>query len=573
MVMSTKTPQGVRLNPQNTLELSQGMLIQTAIDTADAHGGFWVILLYPSTTYDEGDLTTTGGALITIRGMDEHVMIAPAAAPATAVINITQTLYLENITVISPGAAIPAVLVNTVAGAPTITDCNIVGTGAGYSLQMTRGSVDVHRGSFSRDVHLSTLRCLLDCYFTTFHGNIITAAEPLDHDIDLMSCNMTQGNIISNATGATVIACEGVDDIDAVTNAGTGLFTFKDCYVESVNCTNAAGEIRITGGTLMACGGAVGVVTWRVSTNHYECVPGMNINHSIDTGRYIFLHPGTFTITAVVDIDVGGFTLEGSGIGVTEILAAADDIDCIYAHGVTAVTIKSMTVRGKITGARNDAGIYVDTVSDLNIEDVYAISHGEEAIRLENCGSGPSLVNVTVSGSGRNAGFSNFKATDCTYLRITTLISKVANTTHALHLDNCSDSQLSNISLYDPAGHGIVLEDCTNVTVTPAQCDGQDTAGTYGVYFLRCTGCQLIGGEAHDFEDGVRIEGDGTGNADYNTVTAVRCTSNVNGIDIVEAGAGQSNKNIITSNQLLGNTTAAFVDGGTNTEQGHNIVV
>ena len=270
MTMATKTPQGARLNPQNTLELSQGMSIQTAINTADAHGGFWVILLYPSTTYNEGDLTTTGGALITIRGMDEHVMIAPAAAPATAVINITETLYLENITVISPDAAIPAVLVNTATGAPTITDCNIIGEGVGYSLQMTRGSVDVHRGSFSGDVHLSTVRCLMDCYFTTFLGDLITAAEPLNHDIDLMSCEFTGGNITSLATGATVLAIEGGSDIGTITDSGTGLFTITGSYVDSVSCLNAGGEIRIRGGTVNTWVGTNGTILWYITSGEMK---------------------------------------------------------------------------------------------------------------------------------------------------------------------------------------------------------------------------------------------------------------------------------------------------------------
>ena len=347
MVMATKTPQGARLNPQNTLELSQGMSIQTALNTADAHGGFWVILLYPSTTYNEGDLTTTGGALITIRGMDEHVMIAPAIAPAVAVINITETLYLENITIIAPDATRPAVLVNTAAGAPTITDCNIIGVGAGYSLQMTQGSVDVHRGSFSGDVHLSTLRCLMDCYFTTFLGDLTTAAEALDHDIDLMSCEFTGGNITSLATGATVIAIEGGSDIDAITNSGTGLFTITGSYVDSVSCLNAGGEIRVRGGTLNSITRAVGAVVWWQDDNTLKVIPSGTTTDTViqwaiaaaTAGDVVLIHPGTYAepIACKAGVDLKGVG-PASGVIITQVNA---DIITL----ATNVHLDNLTIR------------------------------------------------------------------------------------------------------------------------------------------------------------------------------------------------------------------------------------
>ena len=347
MVMATKTPQGARLNPQNTLELSQGMSIQTALNTADAHGGFWVILLYPSTTYNEGDLTTTGGALITIRGMDEHVMIAPAIAPAVAVINITETLYLENITIIAPDATRPAVLVNTAAGAPTITDCSIIGVGAGYSLQMTQGSVDVHRGSFSGDVHLSTARCLMDCFFTTFLGDLITAAEALNHDIDLMSCEFTGGNITSLATGATVIAIEGGSDIDAITNSGTGLFTITGSYVDSVSCLNAGGEIRVRGGTLNSITRAVGAVVWWQDDNTLKVIPSGTTTDTViqwaiaaaTAGDVVLIHPGTYAepIACKAGVDLKGVG-PASGVIITQVNA---DIITL----ATNVHLDNLTIR------------------------------------------------------------------------------------------------------------------------------------------------------------------------------------------------------------------------------------
>jgi len=73
--------------------------IQAAIDYADLQGGEWTIEIYPG-TYLEGDLTSNGGANITLVGIGlQRPVIAPAAAPAAAVIVSTHTLTVENLIV------------------------------------------------------------------------------------------------------------------------------------------------------------------------------------------------------------------------------------------------------------------------------------------------------------------------------------------------------------------------------------------------------------------------------------------------------------------------------------------
>jgi len=346
MVMGTKTPQGVRLNPQNTLELSQGMSIQVAINTADAHGGNWTILLYPGAVYNEGDLTPSGAANITIKGMGAGAVIAPAAAPAIAVINATAPLNLEDITVISPDATMPAVLVNT-AGAFIATRCNIVGTAPGYGLQMLQGSADIIHSSLSPDTHLSTARCLLDCFFVTFLGDIITAAEPLNHDIDLMSCEMTNGSITSLATGATVIACDGVSTIDAITNSGTGLFTIRGSYVDSINCLNAGGSVRVRGGTVNSITRAVGSVVWWQDNNTLKVIACDTTTDTVigwaiaeaAAGDVILLHPGTYDEPVVCK---AGVNLKGIGLKGSVVIQRTDSDIITLANNIE---IADLTVR------------------------------------------------------------------------------------------------------------------------------------------------------------------------------------------------------------------------------------
>ena len=345
MVMMSEAPQGQRMVPRHTFEVCDGMSIAQAIANADALGDICTILVYKG-IYDEGDLATTGGAIITLKRVDEGVYIAPTLAPAVAVVNITDTLHLENITVISPDNTRPAVLVNTPAGAPTTNRCVIIGTGGGYSLQMTQGMLNDHFSVFSGDVHLSTARCLLDCFHSTFMGDIITAAEALNHDIDLMSCELTQGSILSLATGATVIACAGCSDVDAVTNSGTGLFTLLGSYVNSVSCLNAGGEIRLRGGTLNTVTRAVGsVVWWRdgVTIDVLPCATATDpvIGHAITAGATaagvdeevnLMLHSGLYNEapTCASYVNLKGLGTRGSVIiyqNDADIITYADDVD------------------------------------------------------------------------------------------------------------------------------------------------------------------------------------------------------------------------------------------------------
>ena len=350
MVMTADAPQGIRMVPRFTLEVCEGMSIAQAMTNADALGGIWDILIYPG-IYDEGDLATTGGAIITLKGVDEHVVIMPTAAPAIAVINITETLHLENITVITPDGTKPAVLVNTAAGAPTITRCNLIGDnaapGLGYGLQMTQGSLDAHQSAFSYDVHLSTARCLLDCFFCTFLGDLITAAEALNHDIDLMSCEMTNGSITSLATGATVITCDGVSRIDVITNSGTGLFTITGSYVDSINCTNAAGSVRIRGGMVNSITRAVGSVVWWQDNNTLKVITCDTQTDPVigwaiaaaTAGDVILIHPGTYDepVVCKAGVDIKGV---GPASGVIIYQLNADIITL-----ATNVHIDNLTVR------------------------------------------------------------------------------------------------------------------------------------------------------------------------------------------------------------------------------------
>ena len=414
--------------------------IQAAMDYAGTQGGLWTIFVYPG-IYDEGDLTPPATATVTIKGLAETgVYIMPAAAPVTAVVNMNDTLHLENLTVISPDWTMPAVLVNTAAGVPSINRCTIIGVAPGYSLQMTQGHLDIHQSRLSEDVHLSTARCVLDCYECNFLGDIITAAEALDHDIDLINCDMTQGNITSNATGGTVVRGSHTGDIATVTNAGTGLFTFLACYLNNVSMTNAAGEIRVQGGTLNQITRAIGPVVWWDTTNTLKVLPCTIATDTIiqwavnaaGAGDTVLIYPGTYeeevTLAAGINIkgvdkelciltvpdtntgitmaagcSVSGLTFNVTVTGATSIGVECGDASCTIEDcnfvlqrtgGVVATAINENTNNTAATIYIRNCRIH--SLVDTNITCIY-IQQDNKTVYIENswCEGGDRGLRVT----------------------------------------------------------------------------------------------------------------------------------------------------------------------------------
>ena len=389
-------------------------VIQDAVDYCDSIGGIWTIELYPYGTglWDEGDITPGGTSIITIRGMDEHVAIAPTVAPAIAVINITDTMYLENLLVVAPDNTRPAVLVNTAAGAPVMTRCIIVGTGVGgYGLQMTQGFIDISYSALSGDTHLSTARCLMDCYHSTILGDIITAAEALNHDIGLMSCELTQGNINSLATGATVIACEGCSNIDVVTNSGTGLFTILGSYVNSVSCLNAGGEIRVRGGTLNSVTRAVGSVVWWRDDSTILVLPSATITDTMITWALAAAGGGKITIR----LATGDYEEDN--------MALVDDVE-IVGEGHTVASGSHITINSAnpvFTAGAIQASLRSLRITQAGAGEVFLINdaagvvHTDGVVFASTGGNAVTLTAGTFSAhsSTSNDGDYNLSTADC----------------------------------------------------------------------------------------------------------------------------------------------------------------
>ena len=361
MVSGTKSPQGLRLNPQNTLELSQGMSIQVAIDTADAHTGEWSILLYPGADYDEGDLTPSGGANITIRGMGtDRVTIAPVAAPAAGVIVSGGTLNLENLIVTAPDATMPALRVT--GGALDADHCDFNGVGAGDAIQQIAGEITFHFcHALIGDVDFSAGICTFHSEMGTFGGTIDTAGA-FDHVIRIHYCDLGGNALNLAATGACTYDfhnCINMGTITDASAAGTGhlhqcdvlgaelvVTGTSDWIIDNggtvaVSNTNVGATVTIYAGIALAITRAVGSVVWWQDGNTLKVVPSGTITdtviqHAVDAaaaGDTILITPGTYeeavTLTAgrnlkgidkelcLIDIDHATLVTMAEGCGIS----------------------------------------------------------------------------------------------------------------------------------------------------------------------------------------------------------------------------------------------------------------
>ena len=284
MVMATKTPQGARLNPQNTLELSQGMSIQVAIDTANAHGGEWTILLYPS-VYREGEITQGGGANIVLKSMGPgRTTIAPVAAPATGVIVSGAELILDGIRVINPDLTMPALRVT--GGTCNCIDCKFdqVGGAGGNVIEQVAGILTLR--DCETDVGAIDLRdaaCTLDIASCRINGPIVTAGA-FAHHVTVRHCDCNNQAFNLAATGACVYDFESNNEMGTITDDSLGAGAFNGeicrCHVggaglhkdgttgwlidkselAAITSTDDTGEIWVYGGIVVVVNATAGII-------------------------------------------------------------------------------------------------------------------------------------------------------------------------------------------------------------------------------------------------------------------------------------------------------------------------
>ncbi len=150
-----------------------------------------------------------------------------------------------------------------------------------------------------------------------------------------------------------------------------------------------------------------------------------------------------------------------------------------------------------------------------------------------------------------------------------------ANVHHGIYLNNadganvtgntCKNNDRTNSDTYD----GIYVQLSDGCVISSNICNGNDRQG---IWIYRSDYCTVTANSCNDNgRDGIQVFGDGTANADYNTLTGNVCHGNTDDGIAIEGGVN-TNKNIVTSNQLLPNTGTPLVDNGTATVTDNNIV-
>jgi len=360
----------------------------------------------------------------------------------------------------------------------------------------------------------------------------------------------------------------------------------------------------VTNGTItldkdaIVCTGSVsgdvsaGTVVCRTGELSYEVYEGMIIQHAVAANRYIFIHPGTYTLTSSLDITLSNITIQGSGRP-TIITTATDNLDIILAHGagaaeLTNIILRDFLVRGFLAGAMNDLGISWEFVDDSKIINVWSETNGESGIKLNNCDN--DEIENSHSHSNNQMGCS---ITGSTLILISNSFFN-SNTRPGLAMGNSADCTLNAVtcSSNDSGGNtysGISLDEGVDrIVIVKGRCDANGLHGLeaiYGINHLSITGGEfsnqntgdgislrswVTAGQSVLYSDitgaicynnagnGIQIRGYRLGTANYNTICGVVCESNTGaGILIVgefDAGnAGHADHNIVTGSTCTNN--------------------
>ena len=345
--------------------LSEFISIQAAVDYADSQTGDWVIEIYPG-VYTEGDITPSGAADITLKGIgDGRVTIAPVVAPAAAVIVSPGTLHLENLEVTAPDATMPALRVT--GGVFSAHKTNFTGVGAGDAIQQVAGEINLDVCVITAGAtDLSTAPCTLNMNFTRVGGNIDTSGA-FAHHLTLKGCDLDYWDIASLATGATTVYLLNCSQVNDITNSGTGGFDIEDSVVGTVT-TTGTGAILIMGGWVYGCGGATSNILWQLNDlGKWRVLENMPIAAALsgcNPGSTIEIGPGTFALTAQLSRAVDNIKIIGSGLGtrltldgVTPVISAGTqdgwllkdfDVDAglVEIQFATNSTLHNITVNG-----------------------------------------------------------------------------------------------------------------------------------------------------------------------------------------------------------------------------------
>ena len=265
-----------------------------------------------------------------------------------------------------------------------------------------------------------------------------------------------------------------------------------------------------------------------------------------------------------------------------------NDRSGIYANASTGNTITGNTCQGNTVD-----GIFLMAVSNYNtITGNIVQGNGQAGVYVVFSDHNAIVGNVAQGNLwgivGDNADNDDISGNICQ-----------SNTQYGIWLTSSTENTVTGNTCHGNTRDGIYVLSSLRNTITGNNCADNDSAGAtysgiflgvsnenvitgnlcqangnHGIYLFRSSYCSITGNVCNNQTtgDGINITGDATADADENVVSSNVCRGNGDdGIEI--AGAANADRNIVLGNQLLGNTGAALVNGGANTEIAHNITV
>lgn len=393
-------------------------------------------------TFAESNLTMKAGVnLMGIGGGWQDSLIVLNTA-ANNIIVSAQSVVLSHLTIGNPNALAPAAIAIS-ANTVTLNDCYVYTTTGQDSIALTGGGVtafDCNIGVGSID--LSTGACTVFAMRCVIQIGGVDTAGAFAHTLTFRHCNFTAQNLASAATGATTLSMVGCTNVGTITNAGTGAFTIRESEVASVNQSNATGSISLFGGTLLACAGAVGSVTWKTAAQQYDVIAGMVVGRAITaaaadsptpaaTAPYtVLIHPGIYAevVTCSSFVHLRGMAKDAVTIQQTNAdvvtLASNLDIENLTVRITTPATTAKSLIKDNaaaLTGVKLKDVVLAYT-TPAAIANVGVLLTGGTTLTMERCsadwavpGTGAEIVlSVTTAASTVMVDGCNFRNTNVT---------------------------------------------------------------------------------------------------------------------------------------------------------------
>ena len=337
------------------------------------------------------------------------------------------------------------------------------------------------------------------------------------------------------------------------------------------------------------------------------------LNALPDSGGYVHLLEGTYSIAASIAIPMDNVSLIGAGRGT--ILQTNANINVVNINNRVSIIISNLYILGNATGA-TQTGIHIINQSNFCIiTNCWVVNTRLYGVILEDsddCVISKNNISGCAAGIRIQTGSSRNRITENNCSNNSVDGISIFNTLPVSMLNSVANNICDNNDFY-----GIEVNWSNDITISGNVCSNNGNSGIYllsssmnsisdnistsntehGIYVVLSNNNNFNGNQCHanvrhgiylwvsegntvtenncrdnDVNDTATYDGISLfSNADNNVISSNRCDGNDR--DGIRIDDNTCDKNIVTSNQLLGNTTGALTDNGTNTEIGHNITV